>query len=368
MGVFAFIYLPLVVVIVYSFHDSPDHRLAAQARHGPLVWRTGARSGDARCRACQREARHSGRGHRPAGRACPAPSCSTGSIFPGRRHFAGSCCCRSSFPGSSPASPCSRSSASWASASRAASHSCPGWPVVLGHAAALTSVVITQVFARLQRLDRAQEEASQDLYANELADIPLRHLPQYPNRRARRGSPGVHAEPGRNRRHLLPDRAAEYAAAPHLGVAEAGHHTRRSTRSRRSSFSSRSWSSWCGPGSFARSRQRNSAVYKYSLPPTLPPGKTPPLNRLSSCMKSGSWVGLPLAGDPGGWTGGGGQRLGWLYAPRTRDRRVCILRPSGGSTLAADFLLELRAPISGGGEGAPSLRTECRANNEKRSL
>jgi spermidine/putrescine transport system permease protein len=43
----------------------------------------------------------------------------------------------------------------------------PGWPVVLGHAAALTSVVMTQVFARLQRLDRAQEEASQDLYANE---------------------------------------------------------------------------------------------------------------------------------------------------------------------------------------------------------
>jgi spermidine/putrescine transport system permease protein len=43
----------------------------------------------------------------------------------------------------------------------------PGWPVVLGHSAALTSVVITQVFARLQRFDRALEEASQDLYANE---------------------------------------------------------------------------------------------------------------------------------------------------------------------------------------------------------
>jgi spermidine/putrescine transport system permease protein len=42
----------------------------------------------------------------------------------------------------------------------------PGWPVVLGHAAALTSVVITQVFARLQRMDRSQEEASGDLYAN----------------------------------------------------------------------------------------------------------------------------------------------------------------------------------------------------------
>jgi spermidine/putrescine transport system permease protein len=36
---------------------------------------------------------------------------------------------------------------------------------VLGHAAALTSIVVTQVFAQLQRLDRAQEEASQDLYA-----------------------------------------------------------------------------------------------------------------------------------------------------------------------------------------------------------
>jgi spermidine/putrescine transport system permease protein len=43
----------------------------------------------------------------------------------------------------------------------------PGWPVVLGHGVALTSVVITQVYARLQRFDRAQEEASQDLYANE---------------------------------------------------------------------------------------------------------------------------------------------------------------------------------------------------------
>jgi spermidine/putrescine transport system permease protein len=42
----------------------------------------------------------------------------------------------------------------------------PRWPVVLGHSAALTSIVVTKVFARLQRLDRAQEEASQDLYAN----------------------------------------------------------------------------------------------------------------------------------------------------------------------------------------------------------
>ncbi len=42
----------------------------------------------------------------------------------------------------------------------------PGWPVVLGHGAALTSIVVTQVYARLRRFDRALEEASGDLYAN----------------------------------------------------------------------------------------------------------------------------------------------------------------------------------------------------------
>lgn len=42
----------------------------------------------------------------------------------------------------------------------------PGWPVVLGHGTALVSVVVTQVFARLQRMDRFQEEASMDLYAD----------------------------------------------------------------------------------------------------------------------------------------------------------------------------------------------------------
>ena len=42
----------------------------------------------------------------------------------------------------------------------------PGWPVVLGHGAALTSVVVTQVYARLRRFDRVLEEASLDLYAS----------------------------------------------------------------------------------------------------------------------------------------------------------------------------------------------------------
>ncbi len=53
----------------------------------------------------------------------------------------------------------------------------PGWPVVLGHGAALTSVVMTQVYARLQRFDRALEEASADLYANEWRTFWLVTLP-----------------------------------------------------------------------------------------------------------------------------------------------------------------------------------------------
>ena len=43
----------------------------------------------------------------------------------------------------------------------------PGWPLVIGHGTALISIVVTQVFARLQRFDRVQEEASADLGANE---------------------------------------------------------------------------------------------------------------------------------------------------------------------------------------------------------
>jgi spermidine/putrescine transport system permease protein len=40
------------------------------------------------------------------------------------------------------------------------------WTVILGHGTALISVATTEVFAGLQKLDRAQEEASLDLGAN----------------------------------------------------------------------------------------------------------------------------------------------------------------------------------------------------------
>ena len=39
------------------------------------------------------------------------------------------------------------------------------WTVIVGHGTALTAIVVTNVFARLQRFDRRIEEASSDLGA-----------------------------------------------------------------------------------------------------------------------------------------------------------------------------------------------------------
>jgi spermidine/putrescine transport system permease protein len=49
--------------------------------------------------------------------------------------------------------------------------------VIIGHATALLAVVVTQVYARLQRLPRSYEEASADLGANGLQTFLLVTLP-----------------------------------------------------------------------------------------------------------------------------------------------------------------------------------------------
>src|SRR4029077_14401638 len=102
-------------------------------------------------------------------------------------------------------------------------------------------------------------------------------------------------------------------------------------------------------------------------PPAVPRGFD---NAMVACDLSG----LRRAfGGVGGWTRGWGADVECERRPDDPSC-VCILRPSGGSTLAADFLLELRAPIGGGGEAVlieqdrSHNQTECRANNETRSL
>jgi spermidine/putrescine transport system permease protein len=165
-AVFAFIYLPLVVVIVYAFHDSPI--IAWPLQLGTLRWF---------------EALAYDRGMITAAAASLKLALLAVAIalivgvpgafvldrleFPGKTAFRRLVLLPLILPGII-TGVALLTFFSFVKLSLSSGYPfVPGWPVVLGHAAALTSVVITQVFARLQRLDRAQEEASQDLYANE---------------------------------------------------------------------------------------------------------------------------------------------------------------------------------------------------------
>ena len=77
--------------------------------------------------------------------------------------------------------------------------------VTLGHGTALISVATTEIFAGLQKMDRAQEEASLDLGANHWKTfwrITLPNLTSLPDCRC---SSDFYAFAGRNRSHFFPD-------------------------------------------------------------------------------------------------------------------------------------------------------------------
>jgi spermidine/putrescine transport system permease protein len=166
LGVFAFIYLPLVVVILYAFHDSPI--IAWPLRLGTTRW-FGALMHD--------------RGMIDAALASlklallavtmsllvgvPGAFVLDRFDFPGKTAFRRLVLLPLILPGIITGVALLTFFSFVGLSLSSGFPLVPGWPVVLGHAAAFSSVVITQVFARLQRLDRAQEEASQDLYANE---------------------------------------------------------------------------------------------------------------------------------------------------------------------------------------------------------
>jgi spermidine/putrescine transport system permease protein len=166
VGVFAFIYLPLVVVIVYAFHDSPI--IAWPFRFGTFRWF---------------QALSHDRGMLDAAIASVKLALLAVTIallvgvpgafvldryeFPGKTAFRRLVLLPLILPGIITGVALLTFFGFIGLSLSSGFPFVPGWPVVLGHAAALTSVVITQVFARLQRLDRAQEEASEDLYANE---------------------------------------------------------------------------------------------------------------------------------------------------------------------------------------------------------
>jgi spermidine/putrescine transport system permease protein len=166
VGVFAFIYLPLVVVIVFAFHDSPI--IAWPLRLGTFRWF---------------QALSHDRGMIDAAIASVKLAFLAVAIallvgvpgafvldrfeFPGKTAFRRLVLLPLILPGIITGVALLTFFSFIGLRLSSGFPFVPGWPVVLGHSAALTSVVMTQVFARLQRLERAQEEASQDLYANE---------------------------------------------------------------------------------------------------------------------------------------------------------------------------------------------------------
>jgi hypothetical protein len=98
--------------------------------------------------------------------------------------------------------------------------------IVLGHGTALISVATTEIFAGLQKLDRAQEEASLDLGANHWRTFLARDSPQSAGIHHCRGAADFHAVHGRNRGQLLPDRPGKHVAAGNMVAPSPRDHPR----------------------------------------------------------------------------------------------------------------------------------------------
>ena len=165
-AIFAFIYLPLAVVIVYAFHDSPI--IAWPLQFGTLKWFAALAHDRGLLQAALASLKLALLAVAIAiGVGLPGALVLDRLDFPGKTAFRRLVLLPLILPGII-TGVALLSFFSFVGLSLSSGFPIvPGWPVVLGHAAALTSVVITQVFARLQRFDRAQEEASQDLFANE---------------------------------------------------------------------------------------------------------------------------------------------------------------------------------------------------------
>ena len=94
--------------------------------------------------------------------------------------------------------------------------------IVLGHGTALISVATTEVFAGLQKLDRAQEEASLDLGANYWQTFWRMTIPEPALIDHWRRAADFHFIHGRDCGQLLSDWSRQHAAAGNLGPIAAG--------------------------------------------------------------------------------------------------------------------------------------------------
>ena len=172
-AVFAFLYLPLAVVVIFAFHDSDI--IAWPLRLGTLRWFEALAHDQAMLAAAGASLKLALAAVAIAlGMGVPAAFALDRVDFPGKTAFRRLILLPLVLPGII-TGVALLSFFSFVGLGLSSGYPLvPGWPVVLGHGAALTSVVVTQVFARLQRLDRSLEEASLDLYAGRWST--LRHV------------------------------------------------------------------------------------------------------------------------------------------------------------------------------------------------
>ena len=97
--------------------------------------------------------------------------------------------------------------------------------VILAHTVFCIPFAYLPIRARLEGMDRAVVEAAADLYANELADLPPRHLPAAAAGHPVRPGPGVHYLAGRFCDNLLRvRRRGDHPAGLHLRHGAHRHH------------------------------------------------------------------------------------------------------------------------------------------------
>jgi len=176
VAVFSFLYLPLAVVVIFAFHDSAI--IAWPLQPGTLRWFEALAHDRAMLAAAGASLKLALVAVAIAlGVGVPAAFALERLDFPGKTAFRRLVLLPLVLPGII-TGVALLSFFSFVGVSLSSGYPwIPGWPVVLGHGAALTSVVVTQVFARLQRLDRSLEEASLDLYAGRWATFRLVTFP-----------------------------------------------------------------------------------------------------------------------------------------------------------------------------------------------
>ena len=196
----AFIYIPLIVIVIYAFNSSKILEWPPPGFTTELVHQ-GVRKRNAPAKRCSPRSRPAS--SRPRSRSSSAPwprSPSGATASSAARRSPSSSSCRSPCPASSPASPSATPSP------RCSASSLSLFTVIIGHATFCIVVVYNNVVARLRRTSGSFEEASADLGADPWQTFRFVTFPSTAHRARRRRPARLRPLLRRDHRHQLHDR------------------------------------------------------------------------------------------------------------------------------------------------------------------